>query len=138
MPGYSLWFVEDLPMSRLVALPALAFGLDLLSSVAVAQIRCQEIRFAPGSSSGVIESEIPPDGVLCYSIEVGDGQKAEATIEGPEEQFPVISIDGITREGGDQAVSWLTRSGTYELYVGNLFRYGANTPFRLRLSVTGG
>lgn len=127
-------------MSRWVIYFALvvAFGADLMSGVAVAQVRCQEVRFAPGSSSSIIEGEIPPDGVLCYTIEVGDGQRAEATIQGPEEQFPVIDIQGITREGGEQTAAWLTQAGTYEVYVGNLFRYGANTPFRLRLSVTDG
>jgi hypothetical protein len=116
----------------------LSSSIHLVPGVAAAQERCQEIRFAPGASSGTIEGEIPPEAQLCYTIKVGDGQRAEALIEGPEAQFPVIMIDGLTGDGGEQSVSWLTRAGTYEVRVMTLFRYGANTPFRLRLSVAGG
>ncbi|MGQ0563832.1 MAG: hypothetical protein ACT4OK_02005 [Gemmobacter sp.] len=116
----------------------LALALGLVSGPAAAQQPCQQIRFAPGTSAGIVEGLIPPDGTLCYTVEVGNGQRAEASITGPEAQFPVFSIPGLTKDGGEQSFAWTTRAGTYDIYVTTLFRYGANTPFRLRLSVTGG
>lgn len=115
-----------------------AFGLALAFGIGVAQAQCQEIRFAKGTSSGIVEGQIPPEAVLCFSIEVAEGQRVEASIRGPEAQFPILVVPGLTGDGGEQDVSWFTRAGTYELQVMTLFRYGANTPFQLRVSITGG
>jgi hypothetical protein len=125
-------------MSRWIAIGLIAISGAVLGADAASAQACREIRFAAGASSGVIEGEIPPDAQLCYTIEVGNGQTAEATIQGPDEQFPIIMVDGITREGGDQTAVWQTLAGTYTIKVMTLFRYGANTPFRLEISVTGG
>lgn len=124
-------------VSRWVAASLIALSTTVLFAPnAAATDLCQEIRFAPGASSGWIEGEIPPEAQLCYSIKVEDGQRVAVSIEGPEAQFPVIIIDGLTGDGGEQSVSWLARAGTYEVRVMTLFRYGANTPFRLQLWVT--
>lgn len=112
------------------ALLVLAFA--CLPAAATAQT-CQTIRFAPGSSSGMIEGIAPPDDLLCFRIEVASGQTARARVEGTNMMF---SVRNVVDAQDDH--TWTTSAGSYDILVSQLFRSVTAQPFRLILSVTGG
>ncbi|EYD77240.1 hypothetical protein Rumeso_01187 [Rubellimicrobium mesophilum DSM 19309] len=58
-------------------------------SAVLAQASCQDIRFAPGASSATLTGEAVTEAPLCFSIEVGEGQRAEAAVEGLN---PVVMV----------------------------------------------
>jgi hypothetical protein len=109
-----------------------ALVLSLVPALSAAQ-GCQTVRFAPGSSSGAIEGVSPPEDVLCYRIEVGNGQRARVRISGTNMMF---SIRGLVDARDDYA--WTTSAGSYDIIVGQLMRSVTEEPFTLVLSVTGG
>lgn len=112
-------------------MPALAFA--VVPAAAAAQAPCQEIRFAPGASAGVVTGEVPADGHLCFTIKVGDGQRAEVAVEDLSPVDMIVTIPG----AGDaqDSFAWTTRSGTYEILVAPLFRASGPAPFRLHVAV---
>jgi len=70
----------------------------ICSVCATAAVACEEIRFAPGATSGTVEALAPRSGSLCYSFETGIGQRAELIItESPVVTFffPEGPFDGV-------------------------------------------
>lgn len=93
---------------------------------------CQEIRFASGTTAAEIRGTTPVEGVACYTIEVGDGQTARVTVEGPN--ATAVSVVGVADNRDD--LTWTTQAGIYELLVHQTFRSVQAEPFVMRVSVT--
>lgn len=114
-------------------LPALPLCLLLAAGAAPAQT-CEAIRFAPGASSGEVAGLAPPDGVLCYALEVGEGQRARVRVlDGRNVAF---SVEG--RVDAQEDYAFVTERGTDRILVFQLMRAAAPEPFVLEVSVAGG
>ncbi|EYD71532.1 hypothetical protein Rumeso_04933 [Rubellimicrobium mesophilum DSM 19309] len=115
---------------------AVALALGLVPAVASAQAPCQEIRFAPGASEGVVTGEVPADSSLCFTIEVGEGQHAEVSVEDLGPDVMIVTVPGVSEV--QESIDWTTRAGIYEIRVMPLFRSRGYNAFRLRVAVSGG
>lgn len=107
----------------------LALFLSLAAGPALAQ-SCQEIRFAPGNSSGRVEGHTGNDG-QCFTFATGAGQRAELVLYGPETMCVTLMGVGDCRE----SFVWTTRRQTYQVYVAQMFRNAPVAPFSLILSI---
>ena len=111
-----------------------ALVVALFPATASAQVPCQDIRFAAGASSGTITGQVLAGTYLCFTLEVGEGQQAEVSVESLGPEVMIVSILGV----GDarESFAWATRAGTYEIRVMPLFRSRATSDFRLHTAVT--
>lgn len=121
--------------------PALAAAAILFTASwsfgAKAQQDCRPIRFPPGHSAAVVTGTVPASGrnsaaeILCYSLAVGDGQNATIRLESGHNVAISIPDIGDARDGFE----FVTRRGTYELHVFQLFPGGTTEPFRISVKV---
>lgn len=92
---------------------------------------CEEIRFAPGTSSAEIRGLAPADEVICYQMRTGAGQRA--FLEVREGRNTVFSVEGLA--DAQDRYRFTTRGGVQRIFVSQLFRAVAAEPFRLFVQV---
>jgi hypothetical protein len=92
---------------------------------------CAEIRFARGAFSGEVTGVAQPDGIVCYTVGVGDGQTARVRVIGNNGM--AFNIPGVAENQDD--VRFVTRRGTYRIDVYQTFRAVRAEPFRLFVEI---
>ena len=92
---------------------------------------CQEIRFARGAYSGEVVGVAPAEGLSCYTLGVGAGQRARVRVIG--DNAMAFNIPGVAENRDD--VTFVTRAGTYRIDVYQTFRSVQALPFRLFVEV---
>ena len=92
------------------------------------------IRFAPGASSEEVAGLVPPDGMLCYDIGVGEGQQARIRIL--EGDNVVFGVEGLIDAQDDYA--FVAERGTYRIRVMPLLRTATPKPFRMGVEIADG
>lgn len=100
---------------------------------AVAQDACHPVKFAGGTTSGDVVGTAPPEDVVCYTLETGEGQTASVKVlQGNNIIFSILDVID-----AQQDYSFTTKNKTYEIVVGQMMRSVTNEPFRIRFTVTG-
>ena len=108
----------------------LTLFLLLTPTVAAAQ-NCSEIRFARGAYSGDVVDVAPANGLLCYTVGVGNNQTAYVEIlDGPNVAF---TIPGVAEAVG--YTQFRTRAGSYRIDVFQWSRAVQGQQFRMRVTV---
>lgn len=109
-------------------LPALI--LALATAPAMGQT-CKEIRFAPGTSSGVILGEIGPEEMQCFMLGVGNGQAARIEIlEGSNVAFNIRDVAEVAAQA-----SFTTQAGSYRIDVFQFLPSAVTQRYRLYVAV---
>lgn len=102
----------------------------MLPVAAIAQ-SCAEIKFARGAYSGDVVGVAPANGLLCYTIGVGNGQTAYVEIlEGPNVAFTIPGVAEV-----QDFVQFPTRAGLYQINVFQWSRAAVGQGFRMRITV---
>lgn len=102
----------------------------LLSAGAVRAETCEPIRFERGEYSGTVRGVAPPEGILCYTLGTGAGQRAEVRVTGRNVFFSIRGVVDVQDHH-----SFTTEKKTYEILVGQLMRSLADQPFALTVTV---
>lgn len=114
-------------------LSGLALGAILVAAPsAYAQESCPPIKFSPGTSQTTISGKAPADGVVCYTLTTGGGQKAVVRLLGTRNSM--VAVQGVG--DGQTEFAFTTKRGTYRIEVGQLMRSNDPEPFKLFVSVT--
>ncbi|WP_439521612.1 hypothetical protein [Marivita sp.] len=108
----------------------IALGLGLWASESDAQ-NCKEIKFARGSSSGVVNEMIGFNEYHCYTFRSGAGQTARLTLSAsPFACFTVRDVVDCQDE-----YTFTTQARSYEILVSTFDRRAAYGPYALQLSI---
>lgn len=92
---------------------------------------CSEIRFAPGTSSGVVSGRVTDAQPLCFTFGSGAGQTARLQLSGSDNAC--FSISGVVDCQSDY--SFGTRQQVYQVGVFQLFPRGGAEQFNLQLTI---
>lgn len=103
---------------------------------------CSAIRFARGGTSATVAGRVPPDGAICYTLAVGEGQAASVRLT--SRHAAAFSMTH-SRAGHDTsavdattALNFTTRAGVYTIWVFHMEPAPVATPFTLEASVAAG
>ncbi|MEM9104240.1 MAG: hypothetical protein AAGC96_01185 [Pseudomonadota bacterium] len=120
-------------MRHCLAIVAVLISINLSMATGLhAQENCKPVRFAAGASSAEVNGDAPPEDVLCFSLETGNGQTA--TVRVTRGNNIVFSILGVV--DAQDSFIFTTEAKTYEIIVGQLMRSVTDQPFTLQISVT--
>jgi hypothetical protein len=104
-----------------------------LGAATQAHAACTPIKFAAGTTGADVEGVAPPEDVLCYSLETGNGQTATVRVaQGRNIIFSILDM-----VDAQDNYTFTTEAKTYEIIVGQLMRSVTDEPFTLEISVTG-
>lgn len=106
--------------------------LVLLTATPVLAQDCPPIRFAPGTSSAVVEGVIPIEGHGCHSIDVAIGQNMQVEITG---SAPDIAVTIVDEKDNQSSWSFVTRQRRYELLPHKTFPAAREETYRMAVRV---